>query len=59
MSMAYSLNNKIIRYLESKGIDGATIHEGTITISDFTRTINGVVSKQKLDAVIADYNARK
>ena len=56
--MTYSLNDKIIRYLEGKGVSGASVHEGKITIGDFTRTINGVVNKRKLDAIVEEYKAK-
>lgn len=55
--MSYNLDNKIIKYLADRGVAGAKVHEGTITIGDYTKTINGVVSKRKLDAIIEEYKA--
>lgn len=55
--MSYSLDDKIIKYLADRGVDGAKVHEGTITIGDYTKTINGVVNKKKLDAIIEEYKA--
>jgi len=55
--MSYSLNDKIISYLASKGVTDVKVHEGKITIGDFTRTINGVVSSAKLDVIVEEYEA--
>lgn len=55
--VSYSLDDKIVKYLADRGVTGASVHEGTITIGDYTKTINGVVSKRKLDAIIEEYKA--
>lgn len=55
--MSYSLDEKIVSYLHRKGIPGALVHEGTITIGNYSKTINGVVNKAKLDAIVEEYKA--
>jgi PII-like signaling protein len=55
--MSYSLDDKIIKYLADRGVKGATVHEGTITAGKVSKTINGVVTKAKLDAIIEEYKA--
>lgn len=57
--MAYSLDEKIIKYLEDRGVGGASILEAVIVIptpnGELHRLIQGVINSDKLDAIIAEY----
>ncbi len=57
--MAYSLDEKIIRYLEERGAVGASIRETLIVIptptGELHRRILGVINSDKLDAIIDEY----
>jgi hypothetical protein len=60
--MAYSLDQKITGYLRAKGIDNARVLESIIVLplpenGEFHRKIRGVITSDKLDAIIADYQA--
>ena len=54
--MTYSLNDKIISYLEDNGISGARFKDGILSLpNDSHVKIAGVVSSTKLDAIIKEY----
>lgn len=58
--MSYSLDDKITRYLEDKGIPGARVKELIIVLplgenGEWHRKISGVINAAKLDIVIDAY----
>ncbi len=57
--MAYSLDEKIIAYLEERGAVGARVHETVIVIptptGEMHHRIQGVINSTKLDAIIDEY----
>lgn len=57
--MTYSLDEKIKKYLASHGVIGAEVHEGTISLPNgFSKTIDGVANKRKLDEIIVEYKSK-
>ena len=57
--MPYSLDAKIIAYVTSAGIPGATIEDGVLIIGTSHHPIGGFVTKQKLDRIIEEHKAQE
>jgi len=55
--MPYSLDAKVLAYVTSKGIPGATIEDGVLIIGTSRHPIGGFVTKQKLDRIIDEHKA--
>ena len=59
--MPYNLCQKITNYLKEQGIEGARVQESIIVLptetGEFHRRIVGVVTKDKLDSIVAEYRS--
>ena len=62
LTVAYDLDDKITGYLADKGLPNARLADTVIIIpfgdGEIHRRISGVVTKEKLDAIVSEVKAK-